>query len=177
VYPAAEGRSPDTIEAMATCHPPTVISVNISVGGIPKVAQPRADILPRGLAGDGHNHDKHNTPTQAVSLIDVEDLDDLRTEGFDVYPGATGENLTLRGLDIDRLCMGDRLRFTGGVELELTKARNPCYVMDAIDPELKKALIGRCGYLARVVHTGVIRPGEAIEVVRAGTDVEQAKLA
>ena len=162
---------------MATCNPPTVISVNISAGGIPKLPQPNAEILPRGLAGDGHNHDKHNTPTQAVSLIDVEDLDDLRAEGFAVSPGATGENLTLRGLDIDSHCPGDRLRFTGGVELELTKARNPCYVMDAINPELKKALVGRCGYLARVVHTGVIRPGEAIEVVRTSAEVGQATLA
>jgi MOSC domain-containing protein YiiM len=151
--------------------------VNTSGGGIPKSPVPQAEVTSRGLAGDGHNHDKHNTPTQAVSLIDVEDLDDLRTEGFDVFPGATGENLTLRGLDIDSLSVGDRLRFTDGVELELTKARNPCYVLDAIDPELKKAIVGRCGYLARVVCTGVIRPGETIQVVHAGAEAEQATLA
>ena len=42
----------------------------------------------------------------------------LREEGFAVGPGATGENLTVQGLDVDALKIGDRLRFDGGVEVE-----------------------------------------------------------
>lgn len=153
---------------------PTVISINISPGGIPKRPIDRGIVRLAGLEGDGHNHDKHNTPLQALSIIDLEDLEALRDEGFDVYPGATGENLTVRGLDVDSLSVGDRLRFAGGVEAELTRVRTPCYVLDAIDPQLKKGIFGRCGVLAKVLREGEIRPGEAIEVVRAALAVGAA---
>lgn len=142
-----------------------VVSVNISPGGIPKRPVDVARVMYDGLAGDAHDHQKHNTPLQAVSLLDVEDLNDLRNEGFDVFPGATGENLTVRGLHVDDLKVGTRLRFSGGVEIELTKKRQPCFVLDAIDPALKKVIVGRCGFLAKVICEGEIRPGETIHVM------------
>ncbi|MCP3905598.1 MAG: MOSC domain-containing protein [Planctomycetes bacterium] len=147
---------------------PTIVSVNISSGGIPKRAVRTADVTVAGLVGDGHDHEKHNTPLQAVCIIDIEDLDDLRGEGYSVGPGATGENLTTRGLDVDALEIGDRLRLSGGVELELTKRRKPCYVLDAIDPTLKEVIVGRCGFYARVITPGQIAPGERIAVERHG---------
>src|SRR5262245_41729282 len=162
---------------------PRVVSVNISAGGIPKHPVTVARLSAQGLQGDAHNHDKHNTPLQAVSIIDLEDLEDLRSEGFALFPGATGENLTVENLDIDRLQAGDRLRFSPPalsgqlrihpgiecdlVELELTKRRNPCYVLDAIDPRLKTRIIGRCGFLAKVIRAGEVRPGDTIESVRS----------
>lgn len=146
-----------------------MLSVNISPGGIPKSPIDVGEVTTDGLAGDGHDHDKHNTPLQALSLIDVEDLDDLRREGFAVGPGATGENVTLGNLDVDLLEVGDRLEFSGGVVVELTKRRRPCYVLDAIDPELKKAIVGRCGFYGRVVTTGDLRPGERIRIVPGAT--------
>jgi MOSC domain-containing protein YiiM len=144
-----------------------VISVNTSPGGIPKRPLEAVEVSHDGLAGDGHNHEKHGPPLQAVSLIDVEDLNDLRAEGYDVGAGATGENVTCRGLDVDSLEVGDRLRFSGGLEIELTKRRKPCYVLDAIHPELKRVIAGRCGYMARVITPATLRPGETIEVVAA----------
>ncbi len=104
----------------APATPPTIVSVNVSDGGIPKLPVDAIEVGTDGLLGDAHDHEKHNTPLQAVSLLDIEDLDDLQTEGFAVAPGACGENLTVRGLDADGLEPGDRLRFAGGVELEIT---------------------------------------------------------
>jgi MOSC domain-containing protein YiiM len=144
---------------------PIVVAVNISEGGIPKLPVKMGCVLSAGLANDQHNHQKHNTPLQAISLLDEEDLDDLRQEGFDVFPGATGENITVRGLDVDELQIGDRLRFAGGVELELTKKRKPCYVLDSIDQRLKHAIVDRCGFLAKVIREGEIRAGERIQVI------------
>jgi MOSC domain-containing protein YiiM len=146
-----------------------VVSINISDGGIPKTPVLSARVLSSGLENDAHDHDKHNTPLQAISLIDVEDLDNLRIEGFDVSPGATGENITVRGLDVDGLKIGDRLRFSGGVEIELTKARQPCFVLDQIDVDLKRAIRGRCGFLAKVIRSGEICADESIEVVQSLT--------
>ncbi len=150
--------------------PPTVVSVNISPGGIPKRPVEAGQVTVKGIAGDGHDHEKHDTPLQAISLLDLEDVEDLRAEGFDVYPGATGENLTVRGLDVDGLRVGDRLRLAGGVELEISKIRKPCYVLDAISPQLKEAIQDRCGCYARVIAPGEIRPGETIDVEHAVAD-------
>jgi molybdopterin-guanine dinucleotide biosynthesis protein A len=145
----------------------SIVSINVSPGGIPKRPVDAAMVTDAGLAGDGHDHAKHDSPLFAVSLIDVEDLDDLEAEGFDVFPGATGENVTVRGLQVDDLEIGDRLNFSGGVELELTKKRKPCYVLDAIDPRLKEVIVGRCGFLAKVLAPGPLQTGETIEIRRA----------
>ena len=141
-----------------------VIAVNISGGGIPKLSVPVAQVTSSGLEGDAHDHEKHNTPLQAICLINGEILDDLRAEGFDVGPGATGENLTVRGLDVEALEPGDLLRLSGGVQLEYTKKRKPCFVLDAIHEDLKDAIRGRCGGYAKVIEGGEIRPGETIEL-------------
>lgn len=151
----------------SACATPTIVSVNVSPGGIPKTPIDVGVVELGGLVGDGHDHDKHNTPVQAVCLIDIEDLDDLKAEGYDVYPGATGENVTCRNLDIDTLAVGDRLRFSGGVELELSKVRKPCYVLDAINPQLKQDIVGRCGFYGKVIAAGNMGAGETIEIVRA----------
>ena len=131
-----------------------IIAVNISGGGIPKLPVPVAQVTSSGIEGDAHDHEKHDTPLQAICLLNGEILDDLRAEGFEVGPGATGENLTVRGFDVEALEPGDRLRLSGGVQLEYTKKRKPCYVLDAINPQLKEVIVGRCGFYGRVVQSG-----------------------
>ncbi len=146
---------------------PIVVSVNISDGGIPKRPLPVGRVTSDGLVGDGHDHEKHNTPLQAICLIRIEVLDDLRAEGFEVAPGAMGENLTVRGLDVDAMQPGDRLVFSGGIQLEYTKRRKPCYVLDSISEDLKHVVRDRCGGYTRVITTGDVRPGETIELHHA----------
>ena len=115
-----------------------------------------------GLEGDGHHHPKHSHPLQAVCLQDVEQLEELRLRGFPLSCGTTGENLTVRHLDVNSLPVGTILEFAGGVVLELTKVRKPCYVLDSIDPRLKEVIVGRCGVYARVVQEGLMETGESI---------------
>ena len=148
---------------------PQVLGVSISPGGIPKLPQASAQVLKTGLAGDGRNHAKHIRPDRAVSLWDYEILEQLVAEGFpSLVPGAAGENITVTRLNVQALPVGALLRI-GPVVLKLEQPRKPCYVLDAIDPRLKDAIVGRCGYLASVVEGGTIRPGMSIEVVSADT--------
>lgn len=123
-----------------------------------------ACVLLDGLKGDGHNHEKHRTPLQAVLLQDRELLDQLRWEGFPVSCGTMGENLTVRYFHVQNFAVGTVLEFSGGVILELTKVRKPCYVLDSIDPHLKDVCPGRCGLYAKVVREGILRVGETIRV-------------
>ena len=145
-----------------------VVSINVSKGGIPKNPVGAVFIRAGGLEGDGHHHEKHYRPLQAVSLQDIEKLNELRGEGYALYPGATGENVTVANLDINALPLGTRLEFAGGVVIELSKVRTPCYVLDSIDPRLKEDIVGRCGYYASVIKEGTLTTGEAIQVKLMG---------
>ena len=145
---------------------PRVVSINISNGGIPKWPINQARITFAGLYGDGHNHAKHYRPEQAVSLQDIEKLAELRHEGYLLQCGSTGENIDVCGLNVNQLPLGTLLNFSGGVCLEISKVRHPCYVLDAINPQLKEAIVGRCGMYARVLKEGWLCTGETIEIVQ-----------
>ncbi len=142
-----------------------VLAVNTSPGGIPKRPQEAALVSIDGLQGDGHNHAKHVRPDRALSVWDHENLQQLIAEGFQLVPGAAGENLTVSGLNVQQLLPGTLLRI-GDVVLKLEQPRKPCYVLDAIDPRLKEVIVGRCGYMASVLRVGVVRPGMPIQVLR-----------
>lgn len=145
---------------------PKIVSINISPGGIPKLPISFSEVTFIGLLGDWHNHEKHRTPLQAICLQDIEKLQELSMEGFPLFCGTTGENLTVQDLHVNSLPIGTVLEFSGGVVLELTKVRKPCYVLDAINPKLKETIIGRCGIYAKVLQEGIIRVGETISVVK-----------
>ena len=145
----------------------TVVSINVSGGGIPKIPVLSSEVLVTGLAEDRHDHGKHTALDRAVSLVDLEILDQLNTEGYDVCPGAIGENLTVENLQLQALEPGDNLTFSGGVQIKLVEARKPCFVLDALDVKLKTDIVGRCGYLARVIVEGTISAGESITVTKA----------
>jgi len=143
-----------------------IVSINRSTGGIPKHAVDAAVITAAGLDGDAHDHEKHNRPEQAICLWDLELLDELNGEGFGLAPGSIGENLTVRDLDVQHLPIGTVLYTTGGARLEITKRRNPCFVLDAIDPTLKTAIRDRCGAYARVLAGGTVSKGEALHATQ-----------
>lgn len=145
---------------------PYVVSINISPGGIPKRPVEAVRVSFAGLEGDGHNHEKHRTPLQAVCLQDAEKLETLSQMGYPLLPGTAGENLTVRNLHVHDLPLGTVLQFSGGVEIEITKVRKPCYVMDAIHPQLKEDAVGRHGMYAKVLREGIFKKGERIRIVR-----------
>lgn len=143
---------------------PRVLSINISPGGIPKFPVASVRITERGLEGDGHDHQKHYRLEQAVSLQDIEMLKELQQEGYPLEAGTTGENLTVCALHVNRLPIGTRLAFDGGVVLEVSKIRKPCYVLDSINPQLKKDIVDRCGIYAKVISEGTLAQDTAIYI-------------
>jgi molybdopterin synthase catalytic subunit len=159
-------RRPGELSAAPPRENAVVVAVNISAGGIPKRSVPEARATLEGLEGDLHDHEKHRRADRAISVQDLELLDELRAEGYLVGPGLMGENLTVQDLHVQALSVGDRLQFDAGPVLELTAIRKPCFVLDQIDPKLKETVVGRCGFMAKVLETGVLRPGQRISVQR-----------
>jgi len=145
-----------------------VVAVCVSAGGVPKRPIDRAEVTSDGLVGDDHDHEKHRRPDRAVSIQDLELIEQLAAEGYPVGPGIMGENITVRGVEVQRLAVGNRLRFQDGPVLELASVRKPCYVLDAIHPDLKDAVVERCGFLCRVVTPGVLFAGQRVIAERGG---------
>lgn len=137
-----------------------------------------------GVAGDAHCGAtvKHRSrvakdPAQPnlrqVHLIHGELHDELAAQGFPVAPGDMGENITTRELALLELPVGTRLQLGARAVVELTGLRNPCAQLDAFQPGLMRAVLGRdaagrlvrkAGVMGVVIQGGEVRPGDAIAV-------------
>jgi len=137
-----------------------------------------------GVEGDAHcgKTVKHRSrvavdPTQPnlrqVHLIHAELFEELADKGFFLQPGVMGENITTRGLDLLALPAGTRLRLGSEALVEITGLRNPCIQIEAFQPGLLKAVLGRdangklirkAGVMAIVLEGGDVRPGDSIDV-------------
>ena len=156
-----------------------VLQINVSRGGLPKRSIPSGDVTTLGVVGDVQAHPQfHGGPSQALLLITMEGIDELVAQGFPLYPGALGENVTTEGLDRRGMRIGQRYRI-GEIIVELTKLRAPCVQLSpygngvqaavydaqvkANDPRSPRWGLG--GFYASVVKPGTIRPGDPISLI------------
>jgi hypothetical protein len=72
----------------------TIVQVSISAGGVPKHAIGEGTLATNGIVGDAWRYPFHGGPKRAILLITSEGIDSLAAQGFPVYYGALGENLT-----------------------------------------------------------------------------------
>jgi MOSC domain-containing protein YiiM len=137
-----------------------------------------------GVDGDAHlgqtvqhrvrvRADPSQPNLRQVHLIHAELFEELAQAGFQVEPGAIGENVTTRGLDLLGLPTGTRLRLGGSAVVEVTGLRNPCRQLDAFQPGLLAAcldhtaegeLVRKAGIMGTVLVGGEVRPGDPIQV-------------
>jgi MOSC domain-containing protein YiiM len=147
----------------------TILQVSIGRGGVPKRAIPEGNIGPLGIAGDDHAHPEiHGGPQQAVLLITSEAIAELTAQGYPLYPGALGENITTTGIDRKQWRAGQRWRI-GQAIVELTKVRAPCSQLSVYGPGIQKAIyaddFALGGFYASVVRPGIVRPGDPISLL------------
>ena len=157
----------------------SIVQINISPGGLPKRPIAEGFVTAECIRGDSwRNPQVHGGPNQALLLITSEGIAELVAQGYPLYYGALGENLTTAGLDRRQMRIGQRYR-AGEVMLELTKLRAPCSNLDVYGPGIKQAIYdaqvkagdpgsprwGLGGFYAKVVRPGVIRPHDIITLV------------
>lgn len=143
----------------------TLAQLNVSKGGVPKRPVESARVTRFGVEGDAQRNLKyHGGPNRAVCLYSEELYAELRGEGIDVNNGDFGENFTTCGMDLNALEKGDCLR-VGDCLIEITDVRVPCSTLKKWSAKLPKAIVGRSGWVAKVVEEAVVRPGDVIEVV------------
>jgi MOSC domain-containing protein YiiM len=149
----------------------TLVQVNVSAGGMPKTPVLVARVTAAGVGGDWQKNRKvHGGPDRAICLYSEELYAWLNEEGFKVRNGDLGENFTTRGLDLQKLSRGDRLHVGGddGCTIEITKVREPCFQLKKWGADLPGMILGRSGWVARVVRDGIVKPGDPVAAVPAG---------
>ena len=145
-----------------------MLAVCRSHGGIPKQRVESAIVSERGLAGDKQRFPFHGGPNRAVCLFAIEDYAKLARDGVVAEaPGAFGENLLTQGLDYEELRSGDRLQVGDEVLLEIHDVREPCGTLKSIDARFPNLMLGRSGFLCRVLRGGEPRAGVAIRKLDA----------
>ncbi len=124
-----------------------------------------------------HRYAMRRDPTKPnlrqVHLLQSELLIELGEMGFRVGPGDLGENVTTRGLDILGLPVDTLLRLGSAAIIQLTGLRQPCVYIERFQTGLLAAVQERspdggqhrrAGVMGVVLQSGVVRPGDAIEV-------------
>jgi MOSC domain-containing protein YiiM len=157
----------------------SILQINVSRGGVPKRPIPEGEVHSLGIVGDHQAHPQiHGGPQQALLVITSEGIDELIAQGFPLFYGALGENITTRGLDRRWIRLGQRYRF-GAAIIELTKMRAPCDQLSPYGPGIQTAVYdlqvragdhssprwGLGGFYAAVLQPGTIRPGDPIQLL------------
>jgi len=138
--------------------------LNISGGGMPKKPIEEAMVSTDGVQGDWQKNRKyHGGPNRAICLYSEELYQSLRDAGVNVNNGDVGENFTTRGINLQHLKKGDRLK-VGECIIELTDIRVPCHQLRKWDADLPELIVGRSGWVAKVVKEGMVKQGDAISM-------------
>ena len=136
-----------------------VVAVGVSGRkGERKCPVPRATLVP----GHGVERDAHAGPGhRQVSLLAAESIAKMREKGLSVGPGDFAENVTVEGIDLTALKIGDRL-FVGEALVEISQIGKECHDRCAIYFQAVDCVMPREGIFARVLRGGVVAPGDPV---------------
>jgi MOSC domain-containing protein YiiM len=139
------------------------------IAKIPVVAGVR--VGPEGVVGDEQaDRANHGGVDKAVHAYSADHYTAWRAElGLPLEAwGAMGENLTIKGLIESSVCIGDRYRM-GTAVFEVSQPRQPCWKFArhlGVSDMVKRVLAsGRTGWYLRVIESGEIEAGDAVELV------------
>jgi MOSC domain-containing protein YiiM len=140
----------------------TILAVCTSAEkGVRKVNQGQADLKRDwGMVGDAHAADWH----RQVSLLAWESIQKMRDLGLNVGAGSFAENLTTQGIDLTALPVGTRLQL-GGAQVQVTQIGKVCHDRCAIYRQAGDCVMPREGIFVRVLTSGPVQVGDAIEVL------------
>ena len=150
---------------------PRIFQLNISPGGVPKMPLREAEVRDLGLVNDEHRSETHGGPERALVLFSLERILELQDEGHPIYPGSTGENVTIAGMDWNQWLPGVQLALGDDVRIEITGYASPCYKIgdSFVNGDFarisQKVHPGYSRVCARVLHGGRLVAGQAVQVL------------
>ena len=140
-----------------------IISINISTRKGEKKTSVQSAVLKEnhGIVGDAHAGDWH----RQVSLLAAESVDKMRGRGIELHPGDFAENLTIEGIDLKGLKIGQRLKIGSEAILEITQIGKECHNGCAIKRLVGDCVMPREGVFAKGIKGGEIKIEDKIEVI------------
>lgn len=120
-------------------------------------AELRADY---GIVGDAHAGSERQ-----VSLLPFESFDLIRKKLSDIQPGDFAENLTITGVELQKVRVSTRLIIGDGVELVVTQIGKKCHHGCYIRKIVGDCIMPREGVFATVVAGGRIMVGDSVTMV------------
>ena len=117
-------------------------------------------VVEKGLEGDAHAGFAH----RQVSLLCLEDIESAAEKLPELRPGSFAENLTVRGIDLSGVAVGDRLR-AGETLLEISQIGKTCHTKCEIYHKTGDCIMPRKGLFCRVLEGGWVRRGDAVELL------------
>lgn len=149
-----------------------IFQINTSTGGLPKHGTVTAEISEQGIRGDQHRDlVHHGGPERALCLYPLEHIQALQAEGHPVFPGAMGENVTISGIDWEKIVPGARVKLGDSVVLQVTDYTTPCnhlkpfFLREEISRVGQKTRPGWSRVYARVLQGGSITVGDRVEIL------------
>jgi len=149
-----------------------IFQLNCSSGGVPKLAVREAFLTPTGLEGDRQRDLRiHGGPERALCLFALERILELQHEGHPIFPGSVGENVTVVGLDWQRVEPGARLSLGDEALVEVTRYTSPCKTIAGsfVGRDFKRISQedhpGHSRVYARVIQTGRLAVGQLVRLL------------
>lgn len=149
-----------------------IFQLNCSNGGVPKPAVRESFLTPTGLEGDRQAKTRiHGGPERALCLYALERILELQAEGHPIFPGSTGENVTVAKLDWKLLEPGSLIALGDEALIEISSFTTPCKsIADSFRERDFKRIShkGRPGYsrlYARVLRTGLLFVGQTVRLL------------
>ena len=118
-----------------------------------------------GLIDDAH---ADSSTHRQVSLLAVESINKMQSQGFDISPGDFAENLTTKGIGLASLPVGTCVSVGPETILEITQIGKECHSGCAIFRQIGKCIMPKEGVFARVVQGGFVRGGDPIRIEKDG---------
>lgn len=118
----------------------------------------------QGIEGD-RNGGKN--PERQLNVMTYETMDALAQEGFKARPGELGEQIVVRGLDVNNLAAGTQVQLGESAVIEIVKPRTGCDRFESIQGKPRGDAANRLGMMAKVVVGGEVRIGDAVKMLEA----------
>ncbi|HUT23395.1 MAG TPA: molybdopterin-binding protein [Sumerlaeia bacterium] len=113
-----------------------------------------------GFEGDAHAGDWH----RQVSLLDLADIEIMRSKGAECAFGAFGENLVVEGLPLGEIGLGSVLRIGADAVLRISQIGKTCHTRCAIYYQIGDCIMPRNGLFARVEQGERVATGDRAEI-------------
>lgn len=144
-----------------------IVSINISKdkGGKKSPVQD-AVINKQGMVGDGHSGDWH----RQISLLSMESIVEVNNKGVEANPGDFAENLTVSGMDMTGLKIGDKFEVRNAepdgkntsIILEITQIGKECLHPCRIYYQMGSCIMPQEGIFCKIIEPGRISLGDII---------------